>query len=288
MLYVRDGEHAADAAQECSACATEEGLTRYYQAWRGCYVRTTEVKFVEMHHEALLEALLCHNVGFNVKNVAVKDLKRGFVASNSKNDPAKEAAKKSSWANRRSSKELEKEPKFLKNGDAGFVKMISTKPMTVETFFDYSPLGRFVVRDMRQTVAVGVIKYYQAWHGCYVRTTEVKFVEMHHEALLEALLRHNVGFNVKNVAVKDLKRGFVASNSKNDPAKEAAKKSSWANRRSSKELEKEPKFLKNGDAGFVKMISTKPMTVETFFDYSPLGRFVVRDMRQTVAVGVIK
>ncbi|MCO5555434.1 hypothetical protein L7F22_008979 [Adiantum nelumboides] len=130
--------------------------------------------------------------------------------------------------------------------------------------------------------------YYQAWHGCYVRTTEVKFVEMHHEALLEALLRHNVGFNVKNVAIKDLKRGFVASNSKNDPAKEAAKKSSWANRCSGKELEKEPKFLKNGDARFVKTISTKPMTVETFFDYSPLGRFVVRDKRQTVAVGVIK
>ncbi|MCO5572191.1 hypothetical protein L7F22_025942 [Adiantum nelumboides] len=57
-----------------------------------------------------------------------------------------------------SGKELEKDPKFLKNGDAGFVKMIPTKPMTVETFFDCSPLGRFAVRDMRQTVAVGVIK----------------------------------------------------------------------------------------------------------------------------------
>ncbi|MCO5552267.1 hypothetical protein L7F22_005779 [Adiantum nelumboides] len=57
-----------------------------------------------------------------------------------------------------SGKELEKEPKFLKNGDAGFVKMISTEPMTVESFFYYSPLGRFVVRDMRQTVAMGVIK----------------------------------------------------------------------------------------------------------------------------------
>ena len=45
-----------------------------------------------MHHEALLEALPGDNVGFNVKNVAVKDLKRGYVASDSKNDPAKEAA----------------------------------------------------------------------------------------------------------------------------------------------------------------------------------------------------
>ncbi|GBG75277.1 hypothetical protein CBR_g19910 [Chara braunii] len=59
---------------------------------------------------------------------------------------------------RRTGKELEKEPKFLKNGDAGFVKMVPTKPMCVETFAQYPPLGRFAVRDMRQTVAVGVIK----------------------------------------------------------------------------------------------------------------------------------
>ncbi|MCO5566604.1 hypothetical protein L7F22_020281 [Adiantum nelumboides] len=53
-------------------------------------------------------------------------------------------------------------------------------------------------------------------------TTEVKFVEMHHEALLEELPNDNVGFNVKNVAVKNFKRSFVVSDSKNDPAKEAA------------------------------------------------------------------
>lgn len=52
---------------------------------------TTEVKSVEMHHESLPEAGPGDNVGFNVKNVSVKELKRGFVASDSKNDPAKEA-----------------------------------------------------------------------------------------------------------------------------------------------------------------------------------------------------
>ncbi len=59
---------------------------------------------------------------------------------------------------RRSGKELEASPKFIKNGDAAYVIMIPTKPMCVEPFTAYPPLGRFAVRDMRQTVAVGVIK----------------------------------------------------------------------------------------------------------------------------------
>ena len=43
-----------------------------------------------MHHESLPEALPGDNVGFNVKNVSVKEIRRGNVASDSKNDPAKE------------------------------------------------------------------------------------------------------------------------------------------------------------------------------------------------------
>lgn len=48
---------------------------------------TTEVKSVEMHHQSLTEAQPGDNVGFNVKNVSVKDIKRGMVAGDSKNDP---------------------------------------------------------------------------------------------------------------------------------------------------------------------------------------------------------
>lgn len=59
---------------------------------------------------------------------------------------------------RRSGKKLEDLPKFIKSGDAGIVDMVPQKPMCVETFSTYAPLGRFAVRDMRQTVAVGVIK----------------------------------------------------------------------------------------------------------------------------------
>lgn len=53
---------------------------------------TTEVKSVEMHHEALVEAVPGDNVGFNVKNVSVKELRRGFVAGDTKNNPPKGAA----------------------------------------------------------------------------------------------------------------------------------------------------------------------------------------------------
>ncbi|VDK58845.1 unnamed protein product [Cylicostephanus goldi] len=154
---------------------------------------TTEVKSVEMHHESLPEAGPGDNVGFNIKNVSVKDIRRGSVCSDSKNDPAKEArsfnaqviimnhpgqiaagytpvldchtahiackfAELKEKVDRRTGKKVEDNPKFLKSGDAGIVELHPTKPLCVESFTDYAPLGRFAVRDMRQTVAVGVIK----------------------------------------------------------------------------------------------------------------------------------
>lgn len=59
---------------------------------------------------------------------------------------------------RRSGKKLEDMPKAVKSGDACMATLVPSKPMCVEPFSDYAPLGRFAVRDMRQTVAVGVIK----------------------------------------------------------------------------------------------------------------------------------
>jgi len=43
-----------------------------------------------MHHEQLPEATPGDNVGFNVKGISVKDIRRGNVASDNKNDPARE------------------------------------------------------------------------------------------------------------------------------------------------------------------------------------------------------
>jgi len=59
---------------------------------------------------------------------------------------------------RRTGKESEAEPKEIKNQEAAIVQLVPQKQMVVETFAEYPPLGRFAVRDMKQTVAVGVIK----------------------------------------------------------------------------------------------------------------------------------
>ncbi|XP_027028891.1 elongation factor 1-alpha-like [Tachysurus fulvidraco] len=154
---------------------------------------TAEVKSIEMHHQGLQTALPGHNVGFNIKNVAVKNLRRGDVAGNAQQDPPSDVNSfiaqviilnhpgkiKSGYSpvldchtthvtcsftelqeklDRRTGKKLEDLPHFLVSGDAATVKFVPIKPLCVESFFSYPPLGRFAARDLKQTVAVGVIK----------------------------------------------------------------------------------------------------------------------------------
>jgi elongation factor 1-alpha len=59
---------------------------------------------------------------------------------------------------RRTGRVVEERPEFVRAGDACMVRLEPTKPVCVESFSEYPPLGRFSLRDMRQTVAVGVIR----------------------------------------------------------------------------------------------------------------------------------
>merc|ERR1712159_975979 len=151
-----------------------------------------ECKSVEMHHEMLTEAKPGDNVGFNVKGLSVKQIARGNVASDAKKEPAQPVRRflaqvivlkhkqiKSGYTpvldchtahiackfntvlsklDARTGKVAKLLPASVKTGDAAMVALTPTKPMCLEAYSDFAPLGRFAVRDMRHTVAVGIVK----------------------------------------------------------------------------------------------------------------------------------
>jgi elongation factor 1-alpha len=144
---------------------------------------TSDVKSIEMHHTQMPQAIPGDNIGFNVKNISVKDLKRGYVACEANKNPAAGASsfdaqvivmshpgkihegytpvldchcshvacrfdKFLNKMDRRSGKVLELNPTSLKTGDAAVINIVPTKPLCVEKFTEFPPLGRFAVRDV--------------------------------------------------------------------------------------------------------------------------------------------
>lgn len=152
----------------------------------------TDVKSIEMHHQQLPEAIPGDNVGFNVK-VPASDIKRGHVCGEQARDPPAECinftaqmiisnhpgkihagyqpvfdchtahvackfSKLIQRIDRRHGKKVTEDPEWIQKDDAAVVVVEPSKPLVVETFKEYPALGRFAVRDMKQTVAVGVIR----------------------------------------------------------------------------------------------------------------------------------
>ena len=137
----------------------------------------TDVKSIEMHHTQLPEAVPGDNIGFNVK-IPVSDIKRGHVVGEVARDPPVECINFTAQMiisnhpgkihagyqpvfdciDRRHGKKVTEEPEWIQKDDAAVVVVEPSKPLVVETFQEYAALGRFAVRDMKQTVAVGVIR----------------------------------------------------------------------------------------------------------------------------------
>ncbi len=149
-----------------------------------------EIKSIEMHHEAIPEAVPGDNVGFNVRGVEKKDLRRGDVAGPVDNPPtvAKSFTAQIVVLNhpsvitvgytpvfhahtaqvactfeelvrsidQRTNATKAEHPDTIKTGDAAIVKIRPTKPMVIEKAKDFPQLGRFAIRDMGQTVAAGM------------------------------------------------------------------------------------------------------------------------------------
>lgn len=151
-----------------------------------------EVKSIEMHHVRIPKAVPGDNIGFNVRGVSKTDIRRGDVAGHPDNPPtvAKEfigqiivinhptaiaqgytpvlhahtATVATTFAeliqkiDPRSGQVIEEKPSFLKTGDGAVVKFRPLKPVVIEPFSEIPQLGRFAIRDMGMTIAVGVVK----------------------------------------------------------------------------------------------------------------------------------
>ena len=178
------------------------------------------------------------------------------------------------------------------------------------------------------TVAVGKIVAGELKEGMIVTfapsniSTEVASIEMHHQPLKTARAGDCIGFNIKTVSRTDIRRGYVASDAKQDTAFECESflalvvilrhpteirngycplicchtcqiTCKWEliskiEKRSGKVLEEAPHCLKSHEMGMVKMTPLKPMCVEMFASCPALGRFAIRDMRATIGVGIVK
>ena len=149
-----------------------------------------EVKRIEMHHKEIEEALPGDNIGFNVKGVEKNQIKRGDVVGHPDNPPtvAKTFTAQIIVINHPTAITVgytpvfhihtatfpgriieivdKKDPRtgqslgkadFIKTGESAIVKVQPLKPVVVEKFQDFPPLGRFAIRDMNMTVAAGVV-----------------------------------------------------------------------------------------------------------------------------------
>jgi len=153
---------------------------------------TGEVKSIETHHTQMESAEAGDNIGFNLRGVDRKSIKRGDILGSTDKPPsvarefeaqiivihhptamapgytpvlhahtAQVAATLSEFVAKIDAKTggiVEEKPKFLKTGDAAIVRVKPTRPLAIETFKEFPEIGRFALRDMGTTIAAGVVK----------------------------------------------------------------------------------------------------------------------------------
>ncbi|MBU1197534.1 translation elongation factor EF-1 subunit alpha [Candidatus Micrarchaeota archaeon] len=150
-----------------------------------------EVKSIEMHHQQLEQAVPGDNVGFALKGIDKKSIRRGSVVGEPANPPtvveeftaqivvlnhptaigknytpvfhlhtAQVACAITEILEKKDPKTgqtMQKNPDFLKTGDVAIVKIKPSRAISCEKYSEYPALGRFAMRDMGQTVAAGII-----------------------------------------------------------------------------------------------------------------------------------
>jgi len=151
-----------------------------------------EVKSMETHHVRISRAEPGDNIGFNVRGVSKKDVRRGDVCGHPDNPPtvarefigqiivihhptaiaagytpvlhahtAQVACRFAELIKKidpRTGQTIEENPSYLKTGDSAIVKFEPLRPIPIEVYTEFPELGRFAIRDMGTTIAAGVVR----------------------------------------------------------------------------------------------------------------------------------
>ena len=154
-----------------------------------------EIRSIEMHHEEIPQAEPGDNIGFSIRGITLKDVSRGDVLGHPDNIPtvitpngkwtgqviviwhptaiaqgytpvvhahtAQVASRFTALLKKLDQKTgavIEDSPKFIKRNEAAIVEMSPIKKLCMEVYTEIPELGRFAVRDMGRTVAVGIVK----------------------------------------------------------------------------------------------------------------------------------
>jgi elongation factor 1-alpha len=151
---------------------------------------TGEVKSIEMHHKTLDKAEPGDNIGFNVRGIEKKAIKRGDVVGHMDKPPtvakaftgqiivlqhptvitkgytpvfhintAHVAAKVTEIVKKidpKTGATVAEHPDMLKSGDAAVIKVEPTQPVVIEKQSDFPEMAKFAIRDMGKTVAAGI------------------------------------------------------------------------------------------------------------------------------------
>jgi elongation factor 1-alpha len=206
--------------------------------------------------------------------------------------------------------------------------------MILKEFYDFKvpdkPTGkplRLPVQDVYSITGVGTVPVGRVETGTIKAndkiivmpsgaTGEVKSIETHHQEMPSASAGDNIGFNLRGIEKKDIKRGDVLGTADSPPtvAKEFKAQiivihhptalapgytpvmhchtitafEAKINPATGATEEENPKFLKVGDSAIVRIRPVRPTCIETFQEFPEMGRFALRDMGATIAAGVVK
>ncbi|KAJ8310479.1 hypothetical protein KUTeg_012344 [Tegillarca granosa] len=154
----------------------------------------TKIRAVQVFREVMDEGRCGDTVGLQIENLSLKDIKKGDVCGEIYKDPPQKVDNFTAQifvlnrsqpfkkgytpiihchtamvackvtdirerTDRRTGYPAEHAPSVLSSGQMGVVDFEATKPLSVDTFFEYPSMGRIVIRETTGTVAVGVVVY---------------------------------------------------------------------------------------------------------------------------------